>query len=134
MTINATKGVEIGDGFGAAMLSGEENADEMRMGNDGQVAFLSNHAGGILGGISTGQSIVARVAIKPTSSILTPRRTVDIHGHDTEIVTKAATTLVSASAACRSPKPWWRWCWRITPCDIAAVRVMALPGSHHRSR
>jgi chorismate synthase len=88
MTINATKGVEIGAGFGAAALSGEENADEMHMGNDGQVAFLSNHAGGILGGISTGQPIVARVAIKPTSSILTPRRTVDVHGHDTEIVTK----------------------------------------------
>ena len=88
MTINATKGVEIGSGFAAAALSGEENADEMRMGKDGQVQFLSNHAGGILGGISTGQPIVARVAIKPTSSILSPRKTVDIHGRDTEIVTK----------------------------------------------
>ena len=88
MTINATKGVEIGSGFAAAALSGEENADEMRMGKDGQVEFLSNHAGGILGGISTGQPIVARVAIKPTSSILSARKTVDIHGRDTEIVTK----------------------------------------------
>jgi chorismate synthase len=88
MSINAVKGVEIGAGFAAAALSGEENADEMRMGNDGQAQFLSNKAGGILGGISTGQPIVARAAIKPTSSILTPRRTVDIHGRDTEIVTK----------------------------------------------
>jgi chorismate synthase len=88
MGINAAKGVEIGAGFAAAALSGEENADEMRMNGDGTVAFLSNHAGGILGGISSGQPIVARVAIKPTSSILTPRRTIDIHGRDTEIVTK----------------------------------------------
>ncbi len=88
MTINATKGVEIGEGFASAALTGEENADEMRMGKDGQVEFLSNHAGGILGGISTGQPIVARVAIKPTSSILNPRKTVDIHGRDTEILTK----------------------------------------------
>lgn len=87
MTINAVKGVEIGDGFAAAALSGEENADEMRMGNDG-VRFLSNHAGGILGGISTGQDIVARFAVKPTSSILSPRRTVDVDGNETEIVTK----------------------------------------------
>ena len=76
MSINAVKGVEIGDGFAAAELRGEENADEMRIGNDGQPRFLSNHAGGILGGISTGQPIVARFAVKPTSSILTPRRTV----------------------------------------------------------
>ncbi|MBX6367256.1 MAG: chorismate synthase [Rhodospirillales bacterium] len=87
MTINAVKGVEIGDGFAAAALSGEENADEMRIGNDG-VRFLSNHAGGILGGISTGQDIVARFAVKPTSSILSPRRTVDVDGNETEIVTK----------------------------------------------
>jgi chorismate synthase len=87
MTINAVKGVEIGAGFAAASLSGEENADEMRMGNDG-VRFLSNKAGGILGGISTGQDIVARFAVKPTSSILSPRRTVDLHGNETEIVTK----------------------------------------------
>jgi chorismate synthase len=87
MSINAVKGVEIGDGFGAAELSGEENADEMRMGNQG-VSFLSNHAGGILGGISTGQPVVVRFAVKPTSSILSPRRTVDRNGGDTEIMTK----------------------------------------------
>jgi len=86
--INAVKGVEIGAGFGAAALSGEENADEMRMGNDGKLTFLSNNAGGILGGISTGQPVVARFAVKPTSSILTPRRTVDRHGRDAEISTK----------------------------------------------
>jgi chorismate synthase len=88
MGINAVKGVEIGDGFAAALLSGEENADEMRTGNDGKPRFLSNHAGGILGGISTGQAIVARFAVKPTSSILSPRRTVDRYGNETEIVTK----------------------------------------------
>ncbi|MBX6426666.1 MAG: chorismate synthase [Variibacter sp.] len=88
MSINAVKGVEIGDGFAAAALTGEENADEMRMGNDGRPRFLSNHAGGILGGISTGQPIVARFAVKPTSSILSPRRTVDRYGNETEIVTK----------------------------------------------
>jgi len=88
MTINAVKGVEIGAGFGAAALSGEENADEMLMGNDGEVRFTANNAGGILGGISTGQPVVVRFAVKPTSSILTPRRTVDIEGHNTEILTK----------------------------------------------
>jgi chorismate synthase len=88
MTINAVKGVEIGDGFAAAELSGEANADEMRKGPDGTVRFLSNHAGGILGGISSGQDIVVRFAVKPTSSILTPRRTIDIDGEETEIVTK----------------------------------------------
>jgi chorismate synthase len=87
MSINAVKGVEIGAGFGAAELSGEDNGDEMRAGNDGKPIFLSNHAGGILGGISTGQPVVARFAVKPTSSILTPRRTVDRYGHETEIVT-----------------------------------------------
>jgi len=87
MGINAVKGVEIGAGFGSAELTGEENADEMRSGNDG-TCFLSNHAGGILGGISTGQPVVVRFAVKPTSSILTPRRTVDRHGANTEIVTK----------------------------------------------
>jgi chorismate synthase len=81
------KGVEIGAGMGAAALSGETNADEMRMKN-GEVDFLTNQAGGILGGISTGQDLVARFAVKPTSSILIPRRTVDVHGQDTEIVTK----------------------------------------------
>jgi len=88
MGINAVKGVEIGAGFAAAALTGEENADEMRMGNDGRPRFLSNHAGGILGGISTGQPVVARFAVKPTSSILTPRRTVDRYGNETEISTK----------------------------------------------
>jgi chorismate synthase len=88
MGINAVKGVEIGAGFGAAALSGEENGDEIRIGNDGKPVFLSNNAGGILGGISTGQPIVARFAIKPTSSILTPRRTVDRFGTETEISTK----------------------------------------------
>ena len=88
MSINAVKGVEIGDGMASAELSGEENADEMRMGNDGRLLFLSNHAGGILGGISTGQPIVARFAVKPTSSILTPRKTVDRYGNNTEVVTK----------------------------------------------
>ena len=88
MSINAVKGVEIGDGFSAALLSGEENADEMRRGADGTPLFLSNHAGGIVGGLSTGQPIVVRFAVKPTSSILTPRRTIDRHGDDAEIVTK----------------------------------------------
>ncbi len=87
MSINAVKGVEIGEGFAAAGLSGEANADEMRM-CDGVVEFASNHAGGILGGISTGQPIVARFAVKPTSSILTPRRSVDRAGQEIEISTK----------------------------------------------
>jgi chorismate synthase len=88
MSINAVKGVEIGDGFASAALSGEENADEMRASNRGAPKFLSNHAGGILGGISSGQPIVARFAVKPTSSILSPRKTVDVEGAETEIVTK----------------------------------------------
>jgi chorismate synthase len=88
MSINAVKGVEIGDGFATAALTGEENADEMRMGNDGKPVFLANHAGGILGGISTGQPIVARFAVKPTSSILAPRKTIDKSGAETDIVTK----------------------------------------------
>src|SRR6202012_2199250 len=87
MSINAVKGVEIGDGFGAALLSGEENADEMRKGARGKPKFLSNHAGGILGGISTGQQIVTRFAVKPTSSILSPRKTVDVNGKETTIRT-----------------------------------------------
>jgi chorismate synthase len=88
MGINAVKGVEIGEGFAAAALSGEENADEMRAGRAKRPKFLSNHAGGILGGISTGQEIVARFAVKPTSSILIPRRTIDIRGADADITTK----------------------------------------------
>jgi chorismate synthase len=108
MSINAAKGVEIGEGFAAATLSGEENADEMRMGNDGPY-FLSNHAGGILGGISTGQAITARVAFKPTSSILTPRRSIDETGAEIELRTKGrhdpcvgirAVPVVEAMLAC----------------------------------
>jgi len=88
MSINAVKAVEIGDGFATAAMSGEDNSDEMRKGRGGKPKFLSNHAGGILGGISTGQPIVTRFAVKPTSSILTPRKTIDVDGNDTEIVTK----------------------------------------------
>ena len=108
MSINAAKGVEIGEGFAAAALSGEDNADEMSMANDGPT-FLSNHAGGILGGISTSQPIVARVAFKPTSSILTPRRSIDDTGADIEMRTKGrhdpcvgirAAPVVEAMVAC----------------------------------
>ena len=88
MSINAVKGVEIGAGMAAAELQGEANADEIRIGNDGKPVFLSNAAGGILGGISTGQPVVVRFAVKPTSSILTPRRTIDRFGNETEIATK----------------------------------------------
>ena len=88
MSINAVKGVEIGEGMAAAELTGEENADEIRVGADGQPKFLSNHAGGVLGGLSSGQPVVCRFAVKPTSSILTPRRTIDRDGNETEIVTK----------------------------------------------
>ena len=87
MSINAAKGVEIGVGFGAAELSGEENADEMRM-LDGRPSFLSNNAGGILGGISTGQDIIARFVVKPTSSIITPRQTITTSGENAEVSTK----------------------------------------------
>lgn len=108
MSINAAKGVEIGEGFASAALSGEDNADEMRAGNDGPI-FLSNHAGGVLGGISTGQPVVARVAFKPTSSILTPRRSVDESGAEIELRTKGrhdpcvgirAAPVVEAMTAC----------------------------------
>jgi len=88
MSINAVKGVEIGEGMGAARLTGTENADEIAMGNDGRPLYNSNHAGGILGGISTGQDVVVRFAVKPTSSILTPRKTIDKQGRPTEIITK----------------------------------------------
>ena len=88
MSINAVKGVEIGNGFGAAEITGEENADEMRMGNDGTPIFLSNHAGGILGGISTGQPVIARFAVKPTSSILTERLSIDKDGNNVSVRTK----------------------------------------------
>ena len=108
MSINAAKGVEIGAGFASAALTGEENADEMRAGNDGPT-FLSNSAGGVLGGISTGQPVTARIAFKPTSSILTPRRTVNEDGEEIELRTKGrhdpcvamrAAPVVEAMAAC----------------------------------
>ena len=108
MSINAVKGVEIGDGFATAAMSGAENADEMRM-QDGVPAFLSNHAGGILGGISTGQDIVCRLAVKPTSSILTPVRSVDRFGNEVELRTQGrhhpcvglrATPVAEAMVAC----------------------------------
>ena len=108
MSINAAKGVEIGSGFAAAALTGEENTDEMRAGLDGPI-FLANHAGGILGGISTGQSVVARVAFKPTSSILTPRLTIDEAGEEIEVRTTGrhdpcvgirAVPVVEAMTAC----------------------------------
>lgn len=88
MSINAVKGVEIGAGFDCVGWGGEQNADEIRIGVDGKPVFQSNHAGGILGGISTGQDIVVRMAFKPTSSILTPVKTIDTAGHETDIVTK----------------------------------------------
>ena len=88
MSINAVKGVEIGDGFDAARLRGEENADRMRPGADGKPLFLANHAGGIAGGIATGQPVVVRLALKPTSSILTPVETITRDGEATEVVTK----------------------------------------------
>ncbi len=87
MSINAVKGVEIGAGFASAALSGEQNADEIRM-HHGKPEFLSNHAGGILGGISTGQDIVVRFAVKPTSSILSTRKTVTSGGEETDVMTK----------------------------------------------
>ena len=113
MSINAVKGVEIGDGFAAAALRGEENADEMRAGNAGAPTFLSNHAGGILGGISTGQPVVCRFAVKPTSSILTPRRSIDSDG--------------------KEARPWSRAFWPITSCVIARRLEMASPGLSART-
>ena len=109
MSINAVKGVEIGAGFGAAELSGEANADEMRLGEDGRPVFLSNMAGGVLGGISTGQPLTARVAFKPTSSILTPRQTITRDGAETDLrtigrhdpcVALRGVPVVEAMAAC----------------------------------
>jgi chorismate synthase len=109
MSINAAKGVEIGAGFASAALSGEQNADEMRIGGNGQPVFLSNNAGGILGGISTGQPVSAKVAFKPTSSILTPRRTIDTAGQEIEVRTTGrhdpcvalrAVPVVEAMVAC----------------------------------
>lgn len=109
MSINAVKGVEIGAGFGSAELSGEDNADQMRLGEDGQPVFLSNHAGGVLGGISTGQPVTVRIAFKPTSSILTLRQTITRDGEETNLRTKGrhdpcvalrGVPVVEAMAAC----------------------------------
>ena len=109
MSINAVKGVEIGAGFAAVALSGEENADEMVIGNDGEPQFLSNKAGGVLGGISTGQPVTARVAFKPTSSILTSRRSLNEAGEAVEVRTIGrhdpcvglrASPIVEAMVAC----------------------------------
>jgi chorismate synthase len=109
MSINAVKGVEIGAGFDAVELSGEQNADEMRIGEDGQPVFLSNHAGGVLGGISTGQPLTLRVAFKPTSSILTLRQTVNRDGAEVDLRTRGrhdpcvalrGVPVVEAMAAC----------------------------------
>ena len=108
MSINAVKGVEIGEGMAAAALTGTANADEIRMGNDGPY-YLSNHAGGILGGISTGQPIVVRFSVKPTSSITTPRRTINQQGQEIDLITKGrhdpcvgirAVPVAEAMAAC----------------------------------
>ncbi|WP_392336909.1 chorismate synthase [Loktanella salsilacus] len=88
MSINAVKGVEIGEGMAAAALTGRDNADEIFMGNDGQPVYSSNHAGGILGGISTGQDVVVRFAVKPTSSILSPRKSITMDGQSIEVITK----------------------------------------------
>jgi len=88
MSINAVKGVEIGDGFAAARLRGEDNADEMRAGADGAPAYLANHAGGVLGGISSGQPVIVRAAFKPTSSILTPLRSLDQAGEEADVATR----------------------------------------------
>ena len=117
MSINAVKGVEIGNGMEAAVISGIENADEIRMGADGKAEFQSNNAGGILGGISSGQDIVARIAFKPTSSILTPRATIDKDGNETEIITKGrhdpcvgirGVPVVEAMMACVLADHWLR--------------------------
>lgn len=117
MSINAVKAVEIGNGFESVALGGEDNADEIRLDDDGNPTFLSNNAGGILGGISTGQDIVMRVAFKPTSSILTPRRTIDAKGNETDIITKGrhdpcvglrGTPVVEAMMACVLADHWLR--------------------------
>ncbi|MBE2191685.1 MAG: chorismate synthase [Alphaproteobacteria bacterium] len=117
MSINAVKGVEIGDGFSTVEWGGEQNADQIRIGEDGRPVFLSNHAGGILGGISTGQDILVRVGFKPTSSILIPTLTIDKHGQETEIITKGrhdpcvgirGVPVVEAMMACVLADHWLR--------------------------
>lgn len=117
MSINAVKGFEIGDGFKTVEYGGQQNADAIRIGEDGKPVFQTNHAGGILGGISTGQDIVVRVAFKPTSSILTPVPTVDKFGNETDIITKGrhdpcvglrGTPVVEAMMACVLCDHWLR--------------------------
>ncbi|OIN87559.1 MAG: chorismate synthase [Alphaproteobacteria bacterium CG1_02_46_17] len=117
MSINAVKGVEIGDGFSTVEWSGEQNADQIRIDDGGQPVFQSNHAGGILGGISTGQDIVTRVAFKPTSSILIATQTVDKYGQETDIITKGrhdpcvgirGVPVVEAMMACVLADHWLR--------------------------
>ena len=117
MSINAVKAVEIGAGFQAIEFGGEDNADEIRMGKDGKPEFQSNHAGGILGGISSGQDIVVRVGFKPTSSILTPKNTIDKDGNETDIITKGrhdpcvgirGAPVVEAMMACVLADHWLR--------------------------
>ncbi len=117
MSINAVKAVEIGAGFEAVAWGGEQNADEMRIDDEGKPVFQSNHAGGILGGISTGQDIIARVGFKPTSSILQPVKTIDKHGQETEIITKGrhdpcvgirGVPIVEAMMACVLADHWLR--------------------------
>ena len=117
MSINAVKAFEVGDGFKTVEYGGAENADEIRLGEDGKPIFTSNHAGGILGGISTGQDIVVRVAFKPTSSILTPVKTIDKFGAETDIITKGrhdpcvglrGTPVVEAMMACVLCDHWLR--------------------------
>lgn len=117
MSINAVKAIDIGSGFDTVMFGGEQNADEIRRGADGKAEFQSNHAGGILGGISSGQDIVARVAFKPTSSILTSRETIDKDGNETDIITKGrhdpcvglrGTPVVEAMMACVLADHWLR--------------------------
>ena len=118
MSINAAKGVEIGNGFDAIALSGEENADEIRIDDKGHPVFLSNNAGGVLGGISSGQDIVARLAIKPTSSILTEKKTIDKHNNETDIITKGrhdpcvgirGVPVAEAMVACVLADHWLRY-------------------------
>ncbi len=117
MSINAAKAVEIGNGFECVSIGGIDNADEIRMGEGGKPEFQSNNAGGILGGISSGQDIVARVAFKPTSSILTPRKTIDKNGRETDIITKGrhdpcvgirGVAVVEAMMACVLADHWLR--------------------------
>ncbi|MCK5285120.1 MAG: chorismate synthase [Alphaproteobacteria bacterium] len=118
MSINAVKAVEIGSGFESVILGGEDNADEIRIDSDGVPEFQSNNAGGILGGISSGQDIVVRVAFKPTSSILMSRKTIDVDGNETDIITKGrhdpcvgirGVPVVEAMMACVLADHWLRY-------------------------